>query len=134
MHQMAYRKAIAVHVLGYNSSILAHMQPQPRKGRSLITEHSLGVLIVRICRILFELYLMKKKNKMKILAFHFLDCEEKSWDSGGAFDIRIAKVFHLQEFCISSLRLSWSCSHTLSTGCLLKPAQSLLKRYYHTSC
>ena len=37
----------------------------------------------------------KKKNKIEILAFYFLDCEEKSWDSGAAFDIRIAKGYHL---------------------------------------
>ena len=33
------------------------------------------------------------------------------------------------EFCLSSLRLSWSCSHTLSTGHYFKPAQSLIKKY-----
>ena len=37
----------------------------------------------------------KKKNKIEILAFDFLDCEEKSWDSGAIFNIRIAKGFHL---------------------------------------
>ena len=36
-----------------------------------------------------------KKNKIKIFAFDFLNCEEKSWDSGTIFDIRIAKGFHL---------------------------------------
>ena len=94
-------------------------------------------------RILLELCLMKKKkkekrknkkkNKIEISAFDFLDGEEKSWDSGAIFDTRIAKRFHVQEFCISSLRLSWSCFHTLSTGCYFKPAQCLLKRYYITS-
>ena len=38
---------------------------------------------------------IKKKNKIEIFTFDFLDCEETSWDSGGMFDIRIAKGFHL---------------------------------------
>ena len=38
---------------------------------------------------------MKKKNKIEMFAFDFLDCEEKSWDSGTIFYIRIAKGFHL---------------------------------------
>ena len=37
----------------------------------------------------------KKKKKIEIFTFDFLDCEEKSWDSGAIFDIRIAKGFHL---------------------------------------
>ena len=43
----------------------------------------------------------KKKNNNKIeifaldFALDFLDYEEKSWESGGVFDIRIAKGFHL---------------------------------------
>ena len=37
----------------------------------------------------------KKKSKIEIFAFEFLDCEEKSWNSGGVFNIRIAKRFHL---------------------------------------
>ena len=37
----------------------------------------------------------KNKNKIKIFVFNFPDCEEKSWDSGAIFDIRIAKGFHL---------------------------------------
>ena len=39
----------------------------------------------------------KKKNKIEIFVFIFLNCEEKSWDSGAIFYIRIAKGFHLQE-------------------------------------
>ena len=35
----------------------------------------------------------KKNNKIKIFMFDFLDCEEKSWDSGTTFDIRIAQGF-----------------------------------------
>ena len=50
-------------VLGHNLSILAHIQPYPRKGRSLIVEHSFCVQIVRIRRILFELCLMEKKKE-----------------------------------------------------------------------
>ena len=37
----------------------------------------------------------KKKNKIEILAFNFLDCEKKQWNSGAIFDIRIANGFHL---------------------------------------
>ena len=37
----------------------------------------------------------RKKNKIEIFRFDFLECEEKSWDSGGIFYIRIAKSFHL---------------------------------------
>ena len=37
----------------------------------------------------------KKKNKIKILMFDFLKCEEKSWDSGAIFYVRVAKGFHL---------------------------------------
>ena len=37
----------------------------------------------------------KKKNKIEIFTFDFLNCKEKSWDSGAIFDIRIAKGFHL---------------------------------------
>ena len=37
----------------------------------------------------------KKKNKIEIFMFDFLNCEEKLWDSGALFYIRIAKGFHL---------------------------------------
>ena len=37
----------------------------------------------------------KKKNKIEPFALDFLDCEEKSWDSGAIFCIRIAKGVHL---------------------------------------
>ena len=37
----------------------------------------------------------KKKNKIETCAPDFLDCEEKTWDSGAIFYIRIAKSFHL---------------------------------------
>ena len=37
----------------------------------------------------------KKKNKIVNFAFNFLDCEEKSSDSGAISDIRIAKSFHV---------------------------------------
>ena len=37
----------------------------------------------------------RKKNKIEIFAFDFLYCEEKSWNSGAIFDIKITKGFHL---------------------------------------
>ena len=37
----------------------------------------------------------KKNNNIKIFTFDFFDCEEKSWDSGAIFYIRIAWGFHL---------------------------------------
>ena len=37
----------------------------------------------------------KKKNKIKIFVLNFLDCEEKHWNPGARFYIRIAKGFHL---------------------------------------
>ena len=37
----------------------------------------------------------RKKNKIESFVFDFLNCEEKSWDSGTMFYIRIAKRFHL---------------------------------------
>ena len=103
MHKMANRKATATHVWGHNSSILARMQSLPRTGRSLIVVQSLGVQIVCIRRILFELCIMEKKkkerkekeegkkeetkkkerrrrkpkNKIKLFAFDFLYCVEK---------------------------------------------------------
>ena len=49
----------------------------------------------------FWVSLIKKKKKKEedeqnlIFAFDFLDYEEKSWDTGTIFDIRIAKGFHL---------------------------------------
>ena len=37
----------------------------------------------------------RKKNKIEIFVFHFLHCEEKSWNSGAIFYIRIGKGFHV---------------------------------------
>ena len=37
----------------------------------------------------------KKNNKIEIISFNSLDCEEKSGDSGAIFCIQIAKDFHL---------------------------------------
>ena len=37
----------------------------------------------------------KKRKKIKIFAFDFLDCEKKYWNSEAIFYIRIAKSFHL---------------------------------------
>ena len=36
----------------------------------------------------------KKKNKIESFVLNFLNFEEKSWDSGAIFDIRISKGFH----------------------------------------
>ena len=35
----------------------------------------------------------KKKNNTENFMFNFLECDEKSWDSGAIFDISIAKSF-----------------------------------------
>ena len=43
------------------------------------------------------------------------------------FYIRISKIFHVYEFCITLLCLSWSCSNTLSTGCHFEPSQLCLR-------
>ena len=70
---------------------------------------SFGVRFVCKCLILIELCESEKKkevrkkergkkeekNKIDIFTFDFLDCEEKSWNSGVTFYIRIAKGFHL---------------------------------------
>ena len=40
----------------------------------------------------------RKKEQIENFAFDFLDCEEKSWDSGTIFCIRIAKSFHHKSF------------------------------------
>ena len=40
----------------------------------------------------------KKKNKIEIFPFNFLDCEEKSWDPGAIFYIRKAKGFMYKSF------------------------------------
>ena len=37
----------------------------------------------------------RRRRTIEIFAFDFLDCEEKSWNFGAIFDIRIAKGFHL---------------------------------------
>ena len=65
-----------------------------------MVEHSFGVQIVRIHRILFESCLMnekeeRKKIKIEIFPFDFFYYEEKSWDAGAIFCIRIAKAFHV---------------------------------------
>ena len=52
-----------VRVLGHNSSILAHIELQPRKERSLIVVDSFDVRIVCIRLILLELCMTKKKKK-----------------------------------------------------------------------
>ena len=38
---------------------------------------------------------MKKNNNIEMFVFDFLKFEEKSWNSGAIFCIRIAKGFHL---------------------------------------
>ena len=42
----------------------------------------------------------KKKNKIEIFAVDLLNCEEKPWDSGAIFCIRIAKGFHSSLHCV----------------------------------
>ena len=86
-HKRAYRKATVTQVFGHNLSILVCMQLYPRKGSAVIVEHQFGVWIIHIRPILFELSLMEKKErkkedrkrtKIEIFAFDFLDSEEKS--------------------------------------------------------
>ena len=53
----------------------------------MVVQHSFDVGIIRIRCIVFELCLIEKKNnnkkkKIEIFTFDFLNCEEKSWDSG----------------------------------------------------
>ena len=71
------------------------------RSNRLIVEHLFGVQIVCICRILLsyvdekEEEERKKEEQIETFAFDFLDCEEKSLDSGAIFEIRKAKGFHL---------------------------------------
>ena len=37
----------------------------------------------------------RKKNKIEMFKFSFLDCDKDYWDSGGIFYLRITKGFHL---------------------------------------
>ena len=37
----------------------------------------------------------RSRNKIEVFALYFLECEEKSWDSGTIFYLRIAKGFEL---------------------------------------
>ena len=57
----------------------------------------------------------RTKNKIKIFAFNFLICEDKAWDSGAIFDMRIAKGFHLQKFCIYKSFASLHCVYLGAT-------------------
>ena len=65
----------------------------------MIVEHSLGIWIIRISHVHFDLCLMengeeeeerrrKKNNKIEIFTFDFLNCEKKSSDFGAIFYIR----------------------------------------------
>ena len=99
---MAYKKAAATRVWGHNLSILARMHLLPRKGRSLMVEHSLGVQIIHIhhIHVLFELGMRKKKKKQKrtkskFSSSIFLTVRRSNGKSGAIFYIRIAKDFHL---------------------------------------
>ena len=40
----------------------------------------------------------KNKSKIEFFTFDFLDCEEKSWDSGAIFNIRIARFLTYKSF------------------------------------
>ena len=78
---MAYKKHIAKHVWGHNSTILAPMQLYERKGISLIVEELLGVQIIHIWHTVFELCMREKKerrkeNKIYIFMFNFLNYEK----------------------------------------------------------
>ena len=69
----------------------------------------------------------ERRTKIDICTFDFLNCEKEKWNSGIVLYIRIAKGFHLLEFCITLLCLSWSCSNTLSTGCHLNQSNPYLR-------
>ena len=126
-------------VRSHNTLILACIQLQPKNTKSLIVEQSFGVLIVCICCKLLSYAERKKernkrrrekeeKNEIESLMINF-------WPWEGLLDlwkyivhyIRIGKGFHLEEFCITLLCLSWRCSNTLCTGCHFQPVQSLLR-------
>ena len=51
----------------------------------------------------------KKKSEIKVLTFDFLDCEEKSWDSGAIFykenSLRFSSIRVLQLFTVFILEL-----------------------------
>ena len=81
-HKMVYRKAPGDTCFGPKLVDLGLHAVLTQKGRSLIVKHLFGVQIVRICRILSELCLMKKKeerkkkknnNKIENFTFDFLD-------------------------------------------------------------
>ena len=59
---------------------------------------SFDVQMICICSIVFELYERerkeRKKNKIKIFRFSFLDIEKAKWDSASVFYNRIAKGFY----------------------------------------
>ena len=77
-HKITYGKETVMHVWSHNLPILAHMQLQPIKVRSLTVEHSFGVQITRTLHIVFELCVKekeRKKNKTEICTFDFLKCE-----------------------------------------------------------
>ena len=66
--------------------------------------------IVCIHCTVFELGMRKKKekeqgkkNKFKIFMCNFVHSEQDEWNFVGIFYIRIAKGFHVHEFCISLL-------------------------------
>ena len=68
------------------------MQLYTRKGNSPILQQSFDVQIAWIRCIAFELCVSKKKNKVKIFMFDFLDCQKDWWKSVSIFYIRTAIV------------------------------------------
>ena len=62
-------------------------------------EQSFGVQIVCMHCTVFELCMRerkeRKKTKIEIYKFDFVDCEKDQWNTGSIFYIRIPKGFYL---------------------------------------
>ena len=75
----------------------------------------------------FEFCMRDKKERRRTAKLRF---SQQIFLTVSIFYFRIAKGFHLWEFCITLLWLSWSCSFTLCTGCHLEPAHSQVMKFY----
>ena len=150
-HKRSHGKETATHVWSCNLLILAFMQVYPRKERPLTVEHLFGVQIVSICHKLFELCMRERKerkietkkernkqtkehrNKRRRTELKFsrsiFSTERRINGMLGVYFTIEYMCFHLHEFCITLLHLSWCCFQTLSTGPNFEPAQFLIEKY-----